>query len=772
MTKFRFSPAVFSGLLVALFFALALFLRVFPPYDKIFVGDWIKFASADAYYHMRYVDNLVHNFPHHMQFDPYFIYPGAPGEVVIRFFIWVLAATSWMIGLGSPTQHTVDVVGVFFPAVLGALNVIPVYFIGKVLFGRWAGLLSAALLAILPGEFMGRSILGFTDYDIANVLFTSLTMLFLILAIKTGSQNQLTFNHLKNRDWAVLRKPVIYSMLAATFLGIYIFTWLGALLFVFITFVYFVIQFIIDHLKHKSTDYLCLVGLMFFSITLLISLLVSVSTLYLNSLLIALLMPLVLGGLSWLMASKKIKPVYYPLALLGLGLAGVGIFYLVSPNLLRSMLEAFRIFHPTGAQLTTIEMQPFISSSYGNPFAIAWGNFTTGFFLSFLSLLILIYLVIKEGSGDKTLLIVWSLIILAATLGQRRFAIYFAVNVALLTGYFSWRILEWAGLKTTEEVQSARAAVGERVRRKKEELRITASRAAVIVFALIIIFFGVFFWNIEPAIVTASAVRFAPSDAWVSSLRWLKENTPEPLGDPDAYYALLSSSGGGFQYPESAYGVLAWWDYGYWISRIAHRLPNANPSQGPGAVTDVASFFLSKDEKSASEIVQKLGSAYVIVDYETALSKFWAIVTWGGEDPRDYFDDVYLLPQENQTLKAVILVHPEYYRSLAVRLYNFDGRAVTPESTRVISYEERPDKSGRVFKIITSDRTFNSYEEAVGYISEQESPDFEIVSDNPMVSPVPLEALEHYKLIYSSDEPVMLPGVGAMPALKIFEYIE
>ncbi len=773
MSKIKFSPILFSGILIALFFAVALWFRAFLPYDKIFVGDWIKFSSADAYYHMRLVDNLVHNFPHHTSVDPYFLYPGATGAISIRFFGWLLATTSWIIGLGSPTQHTIDVVSVYFPAVLGALTVIPVYFIGKELFGRWAGVFSAGLLAILPGEFMGRSILGFTDYHIAETLFTTVTMLFVILAIKAANQRQLTFSHLKHRDWMTIRKPFIYSLLAGIFLGIYIFTWRGALLFVFITFVYFAIQFIIDHLKHKSTDYLCFVGVIFFSVALLISLLISVSLLYWASLIIALLIPLVLSGVSWLMTSKKVKPAYYPLTLFGLGLAGLGLFYLISPSLLSSMLGAFRIFAPAGAQLTTIEMQPLISTLYGNPFRLVWGNFTTGFFLSFVSLGILIYLIIKQDSTGKSLLVVWSLVILAATLGQRRFGYYFAVNVALLTGYLSWRILELAGFRelTAKAAKTAKGVVSRKVRPQKGGLPITINHA-VMALAVLIVFFVAFFWNIQPAIGTAGAARFAPSDAWVSSLTWLRENTPEPFGDPDAYYQLheLPPPGESYKYPESAYGVLAWWDYGYWITRIAHRIPNANPSQSPQALTSVASFFTSQDEKSANEIAQELNSAYVIIDHETALSKFWAIVTWAGREQTEYFD-IYLVPQEDH-LVARTFYYPEYYRSVGARLYNFDGKAVTPESLWVISYQENADEAGNLYKIITGAEQFDTYEEAEAYLLSQESTNYRIAGMNPMISPVPLEALEHYELIHNSDNKVFLPDGRQVPAVKIFEYID
>ncbi|MFC1982054.1 STT3 domain-containing protein [Chloroflexota bacterium] len=365
LDKVKLNPKLLCGLLIALFFCIALFIRVYFPYDKVFTADWIKFTGADAYFHMRLVDNIVHNFPNLLSFDPYFVYPGGSGVGVTRFFNYLLAGIIWVAGLGSPSPHTVDVISVYFPAVLGALCVVPVYFIGKELFGRWAGVLSAGLLALLPGEFVGRSILGFTDQHVAEVLLSTVTMLFLILAIKSAGRKQLTFGHLKSRDWAANTRPLVYSLLAGVFLGVYILTWAGALLFVFMLSVYFVIQFIIDHVKGRSTDYLCIAGFILFSVALIVSLMVSQVTLYLVSMAGAILIPLVLSGISRLMVRVNVKPFYYPLALLGLGLTGLGLFYLVSPFFLSSMLSMFSIFAPTGAQLTTIEMQPLLFPNVG-----------------------------------------------------------------------------------------------------------------------------------------------------------------------------------------------------------------------------------------------------------------------------------------------------------------------------------------------------------------------------------------------------------------------
>ena len=758
-----------SGTILALVFGVALCLRVCLPYDTVFSGDWIKFTGADAYYHMRLVDNLALNFPHLLSFDPYFIYPGGSGVGDIHFFDRLLAGIIWLIGLGSPTQHTIDVVSVYFPAVLGALTVIPVYFIGKELFNRWVGVFSAGLLAVLPGEFLGRSILGFADHHVAETLFTSVAMLFLILAIKAARQRQLDFSHLWHRNRAVITRPIIYSLLAGICLGIYLHTWMGALLFIFIIALYFVIQFIIDHLKHESTDYLCLVGVILFLTVAIMFLPFYLDEFYLASMVIAFLIPLVSNGVSRLMASRQIKPAYYPLAVVGLGLAGLGLFHLIRPALLSTMLSKFpMIFTPGGVQLATTEMQHLLFPGGNFSLAVAWDNFAISFFLSVISLGMLVYLVVRqEGSAGRSLLVVWSLVILAATLGQVRFGYYFAVNVALLTGYLSWRILSLAGFKelSTRAATISKKAGRKKARTKKSGFRVPVSQMAL---ATLIIFCIVAFPNIKPAITNANRVQFAPSDAWCSSLSWLKQNTPDPFGNPALYYQL----GGG---DKPAYSVMSWWDYGYWISRIAHRVPYTNPSQGRIPTTATASFFLSQDEGSAQPLIYKSDSRYIIIDYQTAcvdpktaVSKFGAIIIWAGREQAEFLD-IYYRPQAGH-LVPVLLFYPEYYRSLSTRLYNFDGKAVVPESILVISYQEEVSGEGIPYKEITGEEEFDSYEKAEAYLLSQESANCKIVGTDPLLSPVPLEALEHYRLIHSSGEGLTHPEVGMVPEVKIFEY--
>ncbi len=47
----------------------------------------------------------------------------------------------------------------------------------------------------------------------------------------------------------------------------------------------------------------------------------------------------------------------------------------------------------------------------------------------------------------------------------------------------------------------------------------------------------------------------------------------------------------------------------------------------------------------------------------------------------------------------------------------------------------------------------------------------QVEGSDPFASPVPLQALEHYKLVYSSKGSKMMPGGGLISEVKIFEYV-
>ena len=773
----KFPVTVIIGIILAALCGISLYIRMAVPYDHIFVDGSVWFMGTDAWYHMRHIENIAHNFPHINSFDPYMLYPGGGNAPVRPLFDLLTAGIIWFVSLGSPTQHIIDTVGAYIPAILGTLTLIPVYFIGKELFNRWVGVIAAALLVILPGEFLNRTLLGFTDHHAAEALFSTIAMLFFILALKQARQRELSFRQFLNRDWAIITKPLVYTLLAGIFLGIYLLSWVGGLLIVFIIAIYLVIQFIVDHIRHKSTDYLCIIGTLisFIAFIMLLPILGTsrMDSVYRASLIIAVIMPVALSGISRLMTRKSVKPAYYPLALFGLIGIGFAALYAINPVLLNSMLGKLSIFGQSGARLTILEAHPLLFPGDKFSLQIAWFNFTTSFFISFIALGMLIYLTVKDKSADKTFFLVWSIIMLLAVLGQRRFSYYFAINAALLTGYFSWRVLDFAGLgKLLIKPKEVVTEVVKKTRKKKamvKERRKKASQPKIIwarvVIAGVAIFFLIFFPNIDKAKALANQPPLI-DQGWYSSLQWLKDNSPEPFDNPDYYYELYPPKRG-YEYPETAYGVLSWWDYGYWIMRISHRIPNSNPGQAHAR--EAAHFFISQDENSANQLIDELGTKYVVIDYMMPTTKFYAMPEWAGKSKEEFLG-IYYQPTEDGKMQAMTLFYPEYYRSMVVRLYNFKGKAVEPEETVVISYEEQISGEGTRYKKIVGSWSFPDYEAAEAYITSQESENYRIVSGNPFISPLPLEELSSYKPVHKSAAKVTV-GDRRVPRVRIFKYL-
>jgi dolichyl-diphosphooligosaccharide--protein glycosyltransferase len=842
----RLSPKLIVAILIAVIFTVSLIFRVVLAHHQVFTSEGIKFTGIDAYFYQRIVDSTAVNFPHLLHFDPYFIYPGGKVLSDIFFPAWLIAGFVWLFGMGAPTQHTIEVVSVFFPAIFAALTIIPVYFIGKTLFTRWVGVIAAGLMAVFPGEFLGRTVLGFNDTPAIEVLLTTTFLCFAILAVKSARERELTFEDVRRRDWSKCRRPIIYSVLAGLFLGLYLISWQGALLFVFIFALYLVMQAVRDHFRQRSVDYLGIVGSITFLVALIIFFRFSPSAWYLAAMVLAFLISVALAAVSRGLAYWKFRlfsyPVAYPIALVIIGAIALGVFYLINPDLLTSMFSRFNIFTPSGATgQTTIELQPLLDPNGTGSLSTAatWGYFTTSFFLfskfafpglALIALAILVYLFIKKNGSEKNymrrvmwvaailavimaelllygygyhslsfipvallfvllfwpgngqrdwlLFIVWTLVILVLTLPSRRYAYYLVVNVALLSAYLCWQIIWMAGVrKLVMKPQAKTVPVRDgKAKARKKEMRRAGPGAGNYVMSTaltgIALFFLVFYPNIMSAraMTTAENATYAPSDAWIDSLVWLKDNSPEPFGDPEAYYRQYQAPPPGetFDYPSTAYGVTSWWDYGYWILEIAHRMPSANPAQDKVPVTNVTNLFLSEDSVTAQELMDVMGSSYIILDDTVTRGKFPAVVTWAGQTLEKY-SDYYFFPYQGG-YTPVLLYYPAYYNCLAVRLYNFDGKATTKVQATVVTYTETTSSNGVVVRLVTDYQQFDSYQEAQDYVDSQESGNHVIVGVSPFVSPIALEDVPDFQLIHASTQGTSMAQVGFVPSVKIFEY--
>ena len=128
---------------------------------------------------------------------------------------------------------------------------------------------------------------------------------------------------------------------------------------------------------------------------------------------------------------------------------------------------------------------------------------------------------------------------------------------------------------------------------------------------------------------------------WRESLEWMGNNTPDTGVN---YFTIYDKKT--FQYPDTSYGVMSWWDYGHMITYIAKRIPNANPfQQGVAGSTGSAAYFMAESEDGANSIADTIGTRYVITDIEmdeAIQGKFWAMATWYNTSlgAQPYCDDV------------------------------------------------------------------------------------------------------------------------------------
>ena len=755
---------LFSTAVILIAMSLALVLRIVVPWDSVFSAAGIKLTGVDAYYYMRLVDNLVVNFPHLNEFDPYIIYPG--GDFITRvpaFFAYILSGTVRLLGGATPDQHTVDSIAVFVPPLLGALSVIPVYFIGRALVNRWAGLVAAILFSIMPGELLSRTLLGNTDHHCAEIFLTGFFSMFFILAIQHG--RRFSYALLLKGEFPPASQHIPYSMLAGLFFGLYLVTWQGAAMFLFIIFIYFILQFISDHLRGFPTDYLSKIAITCFLVALLIMLPFYRDRMTFIGLASVILCPVALNIISNVMSHLKLKRIWFLVIVASLGLLGGLLAWLVMPETFKSVAGYIvTIFSWRMEQTIVGEMKPLFFPGGSFNLDMAWQELGLVLFSGLAGLVLLGYRAVRRGLPEQIYFAVLALVMLLASFAMIRFVAYSAVVLAVLTGYLAGYII------------SALAPDNPPIPAKGKKTRMAAVRPArirpaqkawLIVTALAII--AIMTPTAVSAVNVADHPAHTPPDAWVQALSWLRQNSPEPFGAAREYYNIYSvpKPKESYAYPAAMYSVAGWIDYGYWITRIAHRVPVDNPAHW---LTGICSFYTARGQAAADRQMADWKARYVIIDNRVASpnDKFYAVASLINKKETDFYE---LCWQKKEGKYMPLLVfYPDYYRCMLIRLYNFDGQQVLPRSALVMSYTQQQMPDGQKFKEITGLKSFSSYDEAAAYITGQKQGSYSIIGTDPLSSPVPLEALKGYSLAYQSTQKANAGGTVLMPEVKIFEY--
>ncbi|WP_321429275.1 oligosaccharyl transferase, archaeosortase A system-associated [uncultured Methanolobus sp.] len=661
---------------VTLSFLIAFYIRTIPKAGVFISETFVRFGGNDPWYHLRNVESIIHNFPNMLWFDAYTQFPNGAKQVFAPLYDLVLATIIWILGAGNPDQNLIYIVSAYYPSILGSLVVVPAYFVGKWLFDRRVGLLASFLVAISCGQFLSRSIIGFNDHHIAETLLSTVVAMFLIMAIKKADKEKITFSDLKNKNFEPIKPAVPYLILTGIALGAYSLAWKGALFFAFIIGVYITIQHIVNHMHGKSTDYLAISGMVIFLIALIMVLMTpylgGTKSLYIKGLIAGIIAFPVLTGISIISNQKGLKNYYFPVSIAALFIIGIFAAKIFSESAYALITSVFSYFMRTGGGLTIAEASPLLSSSGQFTLQPLWYYFGTMAYISFFALAILIYKSFtQKNTPDKTFLIVWTLMIIWAMLQQNRFAYYYSVNAAILSAWIGISILDLAGWQNLiDSIKSKTFAAN----------NIKAMHILSAIFIILIMIYPSYSLAMQQNQGTGG-----PNGNWIEATLWLKYNTPDPGLDYYENYE-IPADGESYDYPDTAYGVMSWWDYGHWIEVIGRRIPNANPfQQGIGGrresideenLPGASTFFTASSEDEATEVLEavhpdpdKAGARYIVSDIEMATGKFYAMAAWT-LDTADYYQQV-------QTGSGYMTVPGQrYFNSMEARLHIFDSNGL------------------------------------------------------------------------------------------------
>jgi dolichyl-diphosphooligosaccharide--protein glycosyltransferase len=741
-----------------------LWIRV-QSYSNFIKDGQVVLSGNDAWYHLRMTSYTVRNWPATMPFDPwtYFPYGTAQGQFG-SLFDQIVATVALIVGLGSPDQQTIATVLLVMPAVFGTLVAIPVYLAGKRMGGTFSGLVSVLILALATGGLFQRSLVGFSDHHVAEALFQMIAVLGFMVAVSVSETEMPVWELVADREWDSLRRPLAWSVLAGIGLALYIWVWPPAVLLVAILGLYFLFQLSFDYLRGRSPDHVAFAGVVGLTTAGLLSF-VPLSELTITATDFSLLQPLMAfavafgcGFMAWLARqwdARDLDKRLYPLSVVGI-IGAVAVFMMVAtPNLFDFFVRnAARIFGAGSATGLTIgEAQPL-----SRPIITFFASYgLTAFSALFGAVLVVVAQVRAEKPRGETLLVlVWGLVLLFATLSQQRFTYYLVLPIVVLNAYVVRFVVQY--LTTADRIESIKDIETFQV--------ITILAVLLVVVAPLVVSVG------GRPTVMAQAQGNQPSAGvvgWGSSLGWMDDNTPTPgnyggAGNNMSYYGTYPRQAD-YDYPEGAYGVMSWWDYGHWITQRGERIPNANPFQ-QGA-TDAANFLLAPNESGANEVLETVSeddakTRYVMVDWKMANTwsraangKFFAPIQFyddGDVRPRDFRSRVLVSPTRPQT--AYYVRHQRYYESQMIKLWHFYGSAQQPNPV-VINYDERRvgTQGGGTSSIFLlprerpNFRQFQSMGQAEEYL-QNNTGQIGGVGPNP---PEFVEALEHYRLVRNSE---------------------
>jgi len=615
-------------LILAMMFVVAIAVRLLPLRFGFYLSEF------DPYLQWRMAEYVVKNgflawFNWH---DTMSWYPwGMTMAYGNLYGVAFTAAAVYMFLQAIGVQTTVFTVTVLFPVVAGALTSVACYFLGKDLWGRGAGLLTALFMALNPSN-ISRTTLGFLRHEPLGILLMVLIFLFFLRANQKGRS---------------MRGTVGYSLLAGLLLFYLAATW-AASYYPMDLIVLYVAALVVSgrYTRKLLISYAVTYGVFLFLTPLAVpkigfGSLTGLTFLAIPGVLVLLLVREAGGMLpTWRYRAYALVAVSAVLVGLAYALVALNVMQLPGGKFLSTLNPFTRLDMPIVQSVS--EHQPATWASF-------FYEYNT---LTFLGLFGFFFIIRRFRDTDIFLT-------LAAIT-----SLYFSGSLVRLTLILAPAFSILAAIATVEMAKPAvdilRQAVIFPKRRIPGLVRIGREFGLAVLLILIIAIVPAFSRAVAaayaPATIATSSIPIVPSEAtkyqdWLEALAWVHDNTPQ------------SSV------------VMAWWDYGYWITALGNRTTLAdNGTQNTTQIAMIAQMFM-RNETTAVPMMKNYDVSYVMVfvTYAKTSTSSQASFIGAGEDGKWYwmvrianqtnYGDQTILFQEKRTTTGTT-TNINYYRIL------------------------------------------------------------------------------------------------------------
>ena len=457
----------------------------------------------------------------------------------------------------------------FFPAFMGGITVLTIYYLGKEILDRGTGLVAAFFLAFNPG-FMQRTMAGFFDNETIGVFASLMCFLFWLKAIRTGKFS--------------------YSILGGIFLGYLSLSWGGY------QFVYLIIPLIsiILIFSDKFNENVLIsyagvegTGLLIFSLYIAYNHGELFSSITTGGLI---LFTVILVFFHIIQSKRSEHPTFYKGLINFLKwvfIPAVIIFAIiiwVAPEMLPFGF---------GSRFQTILNPLFrekiaLVASVAEQMPSSWSVFYYNTLIPLILIPLGFYFCFKRLIAVDIFLIAFVILMFYFTGSMIRIILIFAPAAALMGAYGLVSVLKIFG-----------SFFGERKvgisRKRRRQLKGTIGNSEIFAIYLIVGFLGIaqIVHSTDISVKQFSYSQMVPAGAitdWQESLSWMRSN----LKGTDV--------------------VVSWWDYGYWLTPVGNvTTVNDNMTKNSTRIGLTGMALMQTNEIYSAKAFRRLKANYVLV---------------------------------------------------------------------------------------------------------------------------------------------------------------